>query len=102
MEGDRAEAFRHRWRRGVLVGAGIGLAVGLLAGLGIAAIIGGARAFWMATVSCTVAGIGVGTFIGGLSRLESPQPGAEPSEVARPVLDEPRLTKKEEGEAADA
>jgi hypothetical protein len=95
IEGDRVEVFRNRWRRGILVGAGIGLAVGLLAGIGIAAIIGGTRAFWMATVACTVAGIGVGAFIGGLSRLESPQPGTEPSEVARPVLDEPSLTKDE-------
>lgn len=97
VEGDRVEIFRHRWRRGILVGAGIGLAVGLVAGIGIAAIAGGTRAFWMATVACTVAGIGVGTFIGGLSRLESPQPGNEPSEVTRPVLDEPSLTKDEAG-----
>jgi hypothetical protein len=95
IEGRRVETFRHRWRRGILVGAGLGLAVGLVVGIVTGSIVGGERAFWMATVACAVAGIGVGSFVGGLSRLESPRPGAEPTEVARPVLDEPNLTKDE-------
>lgn len=95
---ERTERFAARWRSGVWIGAGVGLAVGVLAGVVIGAIVGGGNRFWMALVACVIAGVGVGTFVGGLSRLESPRPGTEPSEVERPVLDEPELTKREGAE----
>jgi hypothetical protein len=94
-EGIRSETFRNRWRRGIVLGGAIGLAAGIAAGAIVAWSTGGGTAAWMAVVACVIAGSGVGVFVGGLSRLESPQPGTEPSEVDRPVLDQPDLTKKE-------
>jgi hypothetical protein len=92
----RSDAFRHRWRRGIVVGGSVGVAIGLVAGVTIGAFVGGGIAFWMSLLACVVAGAAIGMFVGGLSRLESPQPGREPSEVERPVLDEPALTKSED------
>jgi hypothetical protein len=94
-DGARSEAFRSRWRSGIALGGGLGLAVGIVAGAIVAWAVGGGPAGWMALVACVVAGTGVGLFVGGLSRLESPRPGGEPSQVERPVLDEPELTKAE-------
>jgi hypothetical protein len=94
-EARREDRFERRWRRGIATGAGVGLAVGLLVGLTIGGLWANGTAFWMALVGCTIAGLGIGAFIGGLSRLESPQPGAEPSQVARPVRDQPDLTTDE-------
>jgi hypothetical protein len=94
----RAEGrFRGRWRRGIAVGAFVGLAAGTVAGLliGVIAFEPGGTGFWMAAVGAAIFGLGVGAFVGGLSRLESPQPGREPSEVDRPIRDEPALTKEE-------
>jgi hypothetical protein len=89
--------FRQRLSRGIVAG----LAGGLAAGAAIGVVIGmiccnpPSRGFWMAVVACVVGGLGVGTFVGGLSRLESPDPGSEPSDVAHPIRDEPSLTKEE-------
>jgi hypothetical protein len=89
--------FRRRLSRGIVTGIGAGLvggaALGVVAGLICCNPPG--RAFWMAVVAFVIAGVGVGTFVGGLSRLESPDPGSEPSDVARPISDEPGLTKEE-------
>lgn len=90
-----AERFRVRWRRGLVLGGAIGVAVGLAAAAFVAWAIGGGTAGRMALVAGVIAGAGVGTFVGGLSRLESPRPGTEPTEVERPILDEPELTKTE-------
>jgi hypothetical protein len=95
-DGAETEAFRSRWRSGIVLGGAIGLAVGVGAGALVAWYVGAGTSAWMALVACVVAGIGIGMFVGGLSRLESPQPGREPSQVERPVLDEPRLTKTEQ------
>jgi hypothetical protein len=94
-EAARSDAFRTRWRSGIAVGGAIGLAVGIATGAVLAVIVGGSTAGWMAFVGCVIGGIAVGVFVGGLSRLESPAPGVEPTEVERPVLDEPNLTKTE-------
>jgi hypothetical protein len=91
----RAETFRSRWRSGIVLGGAVGLAVGVGVGVLVAWSVGGGTSAWMALVACVVAGVGVGVFVGGLSRLESPQPGEEPSQVERPVVDEPGLTKTE-------
>ena len=91
----REARFERRWGRGIAVGAAIGLAAGLVAGTAIGLVAGGGTVMWMTIVACAIAGVGVGAFVGGMSRLESPQPGEEPSEVARPVMDQPELTKEE-------
>jgi hypothetical protein len=100
-DADEGEAFRARWRSGIVLGGAIGLGVGVAVGALVAWSVGGGTASWMALVACVVAGTGVGLFVGGLSRLESPQPGGEPSQVERPVLDEPELTKAEHGQERD-
>jgi predicted lipid-binding transport protein (Tim44 family) len=93
--GDAGRAFRARARRGIGFGGAVGLAIGLVAGAIAAWLLEGGSAAWMALVAFVIAGTGVGLFIGGLSRMESPGPGSEPTEMARPILDEPDLTKTE-------
>jgi hypothetical protein len=96
--------FRRRLGRGIVTGLGAGIvggaALGIVAGLICCNPPG--RAFWMAVVAFVIAGVGVGTFVGGLSRLESPDPGSEPSDVTRPIKDEPALTKEEGSVSPDA
>lgn len=89
--------FQRRLSRGIVTGLGAGLVAGAVLGVvvGIICCNPPGRGFWMAVVASVVAGIGVGTFVGGLSRLESPDPGSEPSDVERPIRDEPSLTKEE-------
>jgi hypothetical protein len=89
--------FRRRLSRGIVTGFGAGLVAGAALGVvaGVICCNPPGRGFWMAVIAFVVAGVGVGTFVGGLSRLESPDPGSEPSDVARPIRDEPALTKEE-------
>jgi hypothetical protein len=42
-----------------------------------------------------VFGLGVGMLVAGYSSLESPDPGAEPSDTARPVADRPEVVREE-------
>jgi hypothetical protein len=89
--------FGSRWGRGLASGAGIGLGAGVVIGLIVGLIVfePGGVGFWMAIVAASVFGVGLGTFIGGISRLESPTPGREPSEVGRPLRDESGFVKEE-------
>jgi hypothetical protein len=89
--------FRRRLSRGILTGLAAGLAAGAALGIavGLFCCHAPSRGFWITVVASIVAGLGVGTFVGGLSRLESPDPGSEPSDVARPIRDEGSLTKEE-------
>jgi hypothetical protein len=81
---------------GALVGAVSGAVVGLIAG---AAFLDGGAAMWAVALAASVAGALLGAFWGGLSSLESPDPGTEPSETEHPIRDVSTLTHDEgEGE----
>jgi hypothetical protein len=79
----------------------LGLAIGLISGLAVGAIVGavvsepGRLAFWLAIVACSVFATGVGALVGGYASLESPDPGAEPSDTGSPLIDRPELTREE-------
>jgi hypothetical protein len=73
---------------GVIAGALVGALVGLLFFDRSAAIL-------MSIVGSGVFGLGVGILIAGYSSLESPDPGAEPSDTARPIADRPEAVREE-------
>jgi hypothetical protein len=96
---DPQERHARRWTAriglGAAVGAGLGLAVGLIWG----SIAYGARsvAMWMVVFGCVLfLGI-LGAFVGGLSGLESTDPGREPSQRAEPLAEPDDLVGPERG-----
>jgi hypothetical protein len=86
-----------RLGRGVLLGLGLGALTGAVIGAIAGATLGsgGATKFWTFFVAAFVACSAVGTLIGSYSSLESPQPGQEPTDTARPVRDADGLTTEE-------
>jgi hypothetical protein len=95
--GDRRR-FAARERHGILTGLLVGGLLGAVIG-GVIGAIGwhaGSTAMWAATLGGCIFGAGVGTFAGGLSRLDSPPPGREPAEPGDP-LRRPGLTRDEHG-----
>jgi hypothetical protein len=102
--GDAGREQRHarRWVTRIGLGAAIGGSIGLVVGLiwGSIAFRVGSPAMWAVVASCAIfLGI-LGAFVGGMSGLESPDPGHEPSQVDEP-LEEPRdLTGRERGSDA--
>lgn len=93
----RERRFRLRWRRNVM----LGIVLGLVFGCGIGALAGvwvfapGSGGMWASIVAGTIFGFVLGAFEGGMSALESPQPGREPFQVEHPVRDASDLTQKE-------
>jgi hypothetical protein len=73
---------------GAIAGAVVGALVGLLFFEGSAAILTSALA-------AGVFGVGVGMLTAGYSSLESPDPGAEPSDTVQPVRDRPDAVREE-------
>jgi hypothetical protein len=73
---------------GAIAGAVVGALVGLLFFEGSAAIL-------TSVLAAGVFGLGVGMLIAGYSSLESPDPGAEPSDTVRPVADRPDAVREE-------
>jgi hypothetical protein len=49
-----------------------------------------------------VFGLGIGMLVAGYSSLESPDPGAEPSDTARPVADRPEAVREERTDLPDS
>jgi hypothetical protein len=98
-----AQARMHlRLRRRLLIGG----SVGAIAGAVIGALFGllffdRSAAVVMSIVAAGVFGLGVGMLIAGYSSLESPDPGAEPSDTARPVADRPEAVREEHPEVPD-
>jgi hypothetical protein len=94
---EETRRFGERMRRGLVLGVVLGAVVGLIAGAIVAAVVADGRPARVAVslVAFTLAGIALGLFWGGFSRLESPRPGTEPTEVERPIRDEPGITKDE-------
>jgi ribose/xylose/arabinose/galactoside ABC-type transport system permease subunit len=78
---------------GIVAGLCVGLAVGAIVGIIVSAP--GRPAFWLALVGCSVFATAMGAIVAGYSSLESPDPGAEPSDTESPILDRPELTREE-------
>jgi hypothetical protein len=77
----------------MVVGAAMGLPVGLL--FGLLAFSGREGAVAASALAGAIFGVVVGSLIGGYSTLESPDPGSEPSDTERPLADRPQLTRDE-------
>jgi hypothetical protein len=88
---DRNQAYRDRLARRTRTGLVLGALVGAIGGLVIGAIAGGGHAssIIMWTVSAALAGLVIGGIWGGFGGLESPDPGAEPSESTEPLAEPP-------------
>ena len=101
-ESPSQERMHRRLRRrlpfGGLVGAIGGAVVGGLLGL---LFFDRSVAILMSIVASGVFGLGVGMLIAGYSSLESPDPGAEPSDTARPVADRPNAVREEHPDAPE-
>jgi hypothetical protein len=86
----------HRTERRSVLGGAIGLIAGLLIGASAGILnfdaLGAVAACGLAGA---IAGLAIGAFTGGMSSLESPAPGNEPSETDRPLRDVPELTSEE-------
>lgn len=73
---------------GAIVGAIVGTLVGLLFFDRTAAVL-------TSILASAVFGLGVGMLVAGYSSLESPDPGAEPSDTARPIADRAEVVREE-------
>ena len=73
---------------GVIAGAVVGTLIGLLFFDRSAAIL-------TSILASGVFGLGVGMLVAGYSSLESPDPGAEPSDTERPIGDRPEIVREE-------
>jgi hypothetical protein len=77
---------------GGLLGAVAGAMFGALVGL---VFFDRPAAILASILASAVFGLGVGMLVAGYSSLESPDPGAEPSDTARPVADRPEVVREE-------
>jgi drug/metabolite transporter (DMT)-like permease len=77
---------------GGLLGAVAGAMVGVLGGL---LFFDRSAAILASILASAVFGLGVGMLVAGYSSLESPDPGAEPSDTARPIADRPEAVREE-------
>jgi hypothetical protein len=84
---------------GGLLGAIAGALVGALVGL---LFFDRSAAILMSIVGAGVFGLGVGMLIAGYSSLESPDPGDEPSDTARPIADRPEAVREEHPDPPDS
>jgi hypothetical protein len=77
---------------GGLLGAIAGAAVGALVGI---LFFDRSAAILTSILASAVFGLGVGMLVAGYSSLESPDPGAEPSDTGRPIADRPEVVREE-------
>jgi hypothetical protein len=78
---------------GAIAGAMVGALVGLL-------FFDRSAAIFASILASAVFGLGVGMLVAGYSSLESPDPGAEPSDTVRPVSDRPEVLREEHSDPA--
>jgi hypothetical protein len=95
-----SQARMHRRLRGRLPLGGL---LGAIAGAMVGALVGllffdRSAAVLTSILASTVFGLAVGMLVAGYSSLESPDPGAEPSDTARPVTDRPEVVREEHPE----
>jgi hypothetical protein len=77
-----------------------------MAGVAIGALVGllffdRPTAILTSIIAAGVFGLGIGMLIAGYSSLESPDPGAEPSDTARPIADRPEAVREEHPDLPD-
>lgn len=82
---------------GGLGGAAVGAVLGAVVGV---VVFDRDGAVWTAALAGVVFGFAVGMLVLGYSSLESPDPGAEPSDTDRPIADRPENV-REEGSPPD-
>ena len=98
---DREAHDVERSGRSIALGAVVGATTGVVLGGGLGFVFLEGVAVWAVALAAVIAGMILGAFWGGMASLESPDPGAEPSETAHPFRDVPSLTHEEgEGEAS--
>jgi hypothetical protein len=87
-----------RWISRIGLGAGLGAILGVMIGAtwGLMVYRVGSLAMWGVLIACTLFLSGVGALVGGMSGLESPDPGREPSQFADPVHEPSGLTREEQ------
>jgi cation transporter-like permease len=83
---------------GGLLGATAGGVIGALVGL---LLFERPVAILASIIAAGVFGLSVGMLIAGYSSFESPDPGAEPSDTARPVADRPEAVREEHPDRSD-
>lgn len=83
---------------GGLLGGMAGVVIGALIGL---LLFDRPVAILTSIIAAGVFGLSVGMLIAGYSSLESPDPGAEPSDTARPVADRPEAVRVEHPDLSD-
>jgi hypothetical protein len=89
MSARTQQRHARRWAGRIGLGAAVGAGLGLLAGLvwGSIAYHAGSTGMWLVVLACVMfLGI-LGALVGGMSGLESTDPGREPSQRAEPLAD---------------
>jgi hypothetical protein len=96
---DRQERQARRWTGRIGLGAALGAGVGLVVGLvwGAIAYRAGSFAMWTVVIGCVLFLGVLGAFVGGLSGLESTDPGREPSQREEPLTGPDELMGPERG-----
>jgi hypothetical protein len=87
-----------RWMSRTAIGGLCGAAFGALSGgvIGSIPYRAGSLAMWLAVIAAAIFFGAVGALVGGMSSLESPDPGTEPSQFDDPVREPGGLTQTEE------
>lgn len=89
MSAGTQQRHARRWAGRIGLGAAVGAGLGLLAGLiwGSIAYRAGSTGMWLVVLVCVMFLGLLGAIVGGMSGLESTDPGREPSQRAEPLAD---------------
>ena len=103
LESPPQERLHRRLGKRLVVG---GL-IGAVLGIGVGALVGAiwferAGAALTSALAGGIFGIAVAMLMSGYSSLESPDPGSEPSDTARPVADRPGAVREEYDEGSSS
>jgi hypothetical protein len=90
--------FGRRLPLGGLIGAIVGLGTGALVGF---LLFDRSAAIVTSIFVAGLFGLGAGMLLAGYSSLESPDPGDEPSDTARPIADRPEAVREEDPDVPD-
>lgn len=96
-----SEESERRMRTRIPARIALGFVIGIALGVAMGAIASAipstppALGLWVIVIACATFGGLVGALIGGYASLESPNPGREPSDTERPIVDRPGLVREE-------